>query len=105
MVERFLILLLIKNMDEDAKKYLYHSNEAKRHEAAARKHRERMMRAIEKQGGAPLELAGCTVRVVNMTRVHMTKKDTPPDVWEKYAIITAFKMLRISPQKKMNLLI
>jgi len=87
-------------MDEDAKKYLHHSREAKRHEAAARKHRERLMRTIEKQGGKPLELADCTVRVANMTRVHMSRKDTPPDVWERYAIMTPFKMLRISPKKK-----
>jgi len=87
-------------MDKDAKEYLYHSREAKRHEAAARKHREKMMRTIEKQGGGPLELGDLTVRVANMTRVHMTKKDTPPDVWERYAIITPFKTLRISHKKK-----
>lgn len=87
-------------MDGLIQKYLHHSREAKRHEAETQKYRERIMRAIEKQGGAPLEFPDSTVRLISMTRAHMTKKDTPPDVWDKYAIVTPFKMLRISPKKK-----
>lgn len=87
-------------MNEEVSKFLYHSKEARHHEQLAHKHRDRIMRMMEKQGGDPIDIEGTTLRIATIIRKHMSKKETPPNIWEKYAIATPFKVLRIRTKKK-----
>jgi len=87
-------------LKELVSKFKEYDDKAKYYEERVKKYRQKIRQIMERGGEDVVRLPDYTIRLSNSKRSAMIKKQTPKDIWDRYAVVSQHQTLWIRPNKK-----